>query len=363
GAAPPRATPPGPRPYGRDGPAPGPAGRARRPARAPRRGSRATHVRRRPGGPSAAAGGPVPATRPLSPFALDPGHQLVPRARLVRVHHVVAGGRHPLAHGRGPHLLGGGEQVAGGQRDRTPRLDRLLELGLDRPVHHALQVGADELVGRLGHRAEVHLGQRLVAAEDAQDRRARLGVRRRHEDELVEPARTAEGHVDVPGRVRRGEHQHALVGALVDAVQLGHALADDLPVGRMSERRAASASTSSKNSTHGRWRRARSKTARRFRSLEPMYMSRMSARLTFTNAAPSSPAAALARCVLPTPGGPYSRTPPPARLPKAANSSGCWIGSSSLTRRDSLTSSMPATSAKVTAARSTSALESSCVTA
>jgi hypothetical protein len=61
------------------------------------------------------------------------------------------------------------------------------------------------------------------------------------------------------------------------------------------ERFCPSASTSSKNSTHGAWRRAAAKTCARFRSLDPVHMSSTSATPTEKNAAPSSPATARAR--------------------------------------------------------------------
>ncbi|MCX6463620.1 MAG: hypothetical protein NTW05_08515 [Pseudonocardiales bacterium] len=70
------------------------------------------------------------------------------------------------------------------------------------------------------------------------------------------------------------------------------------------ERFWPSASTSSKNSTHGACRRAAAKTWARLRSLEPTHMSSTSATPTEKNEAPSSPATARAMWVLPHPGGP-----------------------------------------------------------
>ena len=52
---------------------------------------------------------------------------------------------------------------------------------------------------------------RLAPAEEPEDRRARGGVGRRHEEDAVEAAGPAEGRVEVPGRVGRGQDQHALV--------------------------------------------------------------------------------------------------------------------------------------------------------
>ncbi len=84
---------------------------------------------------------------------------------------------------------------------------------------------------------------------------------------------------------------------------------------RSCERFCPIASTSSRKSTHGAFRRAISKSSWMFRSLCPTNMSMMSANDTAMNLAPSSPATARAMKVLPQPGGPYSSSPPRSDLP------------------------------------------------
>ncbi len=73
---------------------------------------------------------------------------------------------------------------------------------------------------------------------------------------------------------------------------------------RRLERRWPMASTSSRNMTVGAARRAFSKSSWSLRSLSPSHMSRTSVRPMALNRAPSSPASARARKVLPHPGGP-----------------------------------------------------------
>ena len=84
---------------------------------------------------------------------------------------------------------------------------------------------------------------------------------------------------------------------------------------RMSLRLAPSASTSSKNSTQGVLLRAYSNSACSLLSLLPKYISSTSWMPTLIKALSICPAVARARCVLPQPGGPYIKMPPPMALP------------------------------------------------
>ena len=64
----------------------------------------------------------------------------------------------------------------------------------------------------------------------------------------------------------------------------------------------------------------------------------------FINLASISPAVAFAINVLPHPGGPYNKIPPPAFLPNALKSSGFFTGSIIFIAISSFTLSIPPTS-------------------
>ena len=106
------------------------------------------------------------------------------------------------------------------------------------------------------------------------------------------------------------------------------------------------ASASSKNNTQGLLRRASSKISCRFFSLLPIHMSKISCRPMLMNLASISPAVAFAINVLPQPGGPYNKIPPPLFFPNALNNAGFSIGCIILIEISSFTFSIPPTSAK-----------------
>ena len=126
----------------------------------------------------------------------------------------------------------------------------------------------------------------------------------------------AQRGVDVPRMVRRGEHEHALVVGL-RAVELRQQLVDDVAARRSGAGGCASGRAR-------RARRGRARTARRGappanascrrRSDSPSHMSSTSLRPSEKKLAPSSPATARARNVLPQPGGPYMQQAAAERL-------------------------------------------------
>ena len=75
----------------------------------------------------------------------------------------------------------------------------------------------------LGQPLQVDPLDRAVREVVPEDRLPRGLVRRQHEQGAVEPARPAQGGVDVPGLVRRGDDEHALVD-VVHPVELGQQL-------------------------------------------------------------------------------------------------------------------------------------------
>ncbi len=118
-------------------------------------------------------------------------------------------------------------QIGRGHRLRLPAADGLAQLLLHRPVDHALQIGAGEVFRHPGQPRIVDACRGLVGQLDAQDGLTGRAIRRRDEEDAVEAAWTPQRRVHVPGRVGRGQDEHALVGA-VEAVELGEKLVDDL---------------------------------------------------------------------------------------------------------------------------------------
>ena len=96
---------------------------------------------------------------------------------------------------------------------------------------------------------------------------------------------------------------------------------------------------------------ARSKSSRTREAPTPTYSSMNSEPEIEKKGAFASPATALARRVLPVPGGPYSRTPRGMRAPTLWNLSGD-ARNSRISSSSSTASSSPATSANVTSGRS-----------
>ena len=107
------------------------------------------------------------------------------------------------------------------------------------------------------------------------------------------------------------------------------------------------ASISSINMIHGAARLACSKRSRTLEAPTPTNISTNSEPLIEKKGTPASPATALARRVLPVPGGPIKRTPLGIRAPNAWNFSRV-LRNSTTSRRSCLASSTPATSSNVT---------------
>ena len=116
---------------------------------------------------------------------------------------------------------------------------------------------------------------------------------------------------------------------------------------RASSRFGTRASSSSKKITQGMEERARTNTCRTARSDSPIYLFRSSGPLMEMKFARDSLATALARRVLPHPGGPQSNTPVGAVMPTRRYFSGCRIGSTMAVRSSSLTGRRAPMSAQV----------------
>mmetsp|Transcript_8962 Transcript_8962/g.26686 ORF Transcript_8962/g.26686 Transcript_8962/m.26686 type:complete len:216 (+) Transcript_8962:2902-3549(+) len=112
-----------------------------------------------------------------------------------------------------------------------------------------------------------------------------------------------------------------------------------------------SASISSMKRTHGARRAAASKTPRTRRAPRPTKTSTNSEPAHARKGTPAEPATALARSVLPVPGGPVSKTPRGRRAPSRAQRSGLWKKSTT-SCSCALAAGMPPTSSKVTRAES-----------
>mmetsp|Transcript_26857 Transcript_26857/g.69642 ORF Transcript_26857/g.69642 Transcript_26857/m.69642 type:complete len:438 (+) Transcript_26857:248-1561(+) len=121
-----------------------------------------------------------------------------------------------------------------------------------------------------------------------------------------------------------------------------------LPTERRRESRPlATASISSMNTIEGASLRALAKSSRTRMAPMPTYSSTNSLAEMEKKGTPASPAIALARSVLPVPGGPHSRTPLGGRAPRRAKRSGSRRNSTT-SASSSLASSTPATSSNVT---------------
>ena len=189
---------------------------------------------------------------------------------------------------------------------------------------------------------------------DVEDLQPPAHVGQRHHDLPVEAARAHDGRVEDVGAVGRGHHHDA--ARVVEAVHLDEELVQGLVViagGRVAAAPAGAAHRvdlvdvdDARRRSAGPRRRGCARATRR----RPRTSPGSSTPTRRGRARPPRSATARASSVLPVPGAPVSSTPRGARPPRRPKRSGL-LRNSTVSASASLTSSMPATSAKPTPGR------------
>src|SRR5436190_1228496 len=96
---------------------------------------------------------------------------------------------------------------------RFARMERVRQRELCGAFECPAHVRAGESFCRLRQRKIIELGDWLVLRQEFDNLEPRRFIRRWHEDRLVETARPPQRWIELPRRIRRADHQDALIVA------------------------------------------------------------------------------------------------------------------------------------------------------